>query len=104
MPDVVVGHEHGAALAEALVATDVIAVPMGVDDEADGGFGEGAHRCHDAFGEGGKLIVDGLERGFYSENYDLSLEPLGCIMLVNFAFVMLGISRERVFNTKLRRS
>ena len=52
----------------------------------------------------GKLIVDGLERGFYSENYHLILEPLGCLMLVSFAFVMLGISLERVFSTKLRRS
>ncbi len=50
----------------------------------------------------GKLIVDGLERGFYSENYHLILEPLGCLMLVGFAFVMLGVSLERVFNTKLR--
>ena len=52
----------------------------------------------------GKLIVDGLERGFYSKNYHLILKPLGCLMLVSFAFVMLGISLERVFSTKFERS
>ena len=52
----------------------------------------------------GKLIVDGLERGFHSENYHLILEPLGCLMLVGFAFVMLGISLERVLNLKVEQS
>mgnify|MGYP006283073383 FL=1 len=46
----------------------------------------------------GKLIVSGFARGIYTTNYHLIFEPLGMLMLVGFAFVLLGISLERLFN------
>jgi peptide/nickel transport system permease protein len=46
----------------------------------------------------GKLIVSGFARGIYTANYHLVFEPLGLLMLVGFAFVMLGISLERIFS------
>ncbi len=46
----------------------------------------------------GKLIVSGFARGIYTANYHLVFEPLGLLMLVGFAFVMLGISLERLFS------
>ncbi len=47
----------------------------------------------------GKLIVEGFARGIYTANYHLVFEPIAFLMLVGSAFVMLGISLKRVFQT-----
>jgi peptide/nickel transport system permease protein len=47
----------------------------------------------------GKLIVNGFARGIYTANYHLVFEPLAFLMLVGFAFVMLGLSLKRIFTT-----
>lgn len=46
----------------------------------------------------GKLIVSGFARGIYTAKYHLVFEPLGLLMLVGIAFVMVGLSLERLFN------
>lgn len=50
----------------------------------------------------GKLIVEGLSRGVHTGDYHLLLEPLGLLMLVAFAFVLLGVALERLFQPRLR--
>jgi len=50
----------------------------------------------------GKLLVDGLSRGTYGGDYHLVLEPVGLLMLVGFAFAMLGFALERIFEPRLR--
>ncbi|MBN1249247.1 MAG: ABC transporter permease subunit [Anaerolineae bacterium] len=49
----------------------------------------------------GKLIAQGLSRNIYTETYHLILEPLGLLLVLSFAFVMLGISLERHTRTRL---
>lgn len=51
----------------------------------------------------GKLMVVGLSRGIYTGDYHLVLWPLGLLLLVGFAFVLLGLSLERVFQPRLRK-
>ena len=50
----------------------------------------------------GKLLVEGLSSDIYRGVYHLLLEPLALLMLVGFAFVLLGISLERIFQPRLR--
>jgi peptide/nickel transport system permease protein len=50
----------------------------------------------------GKLLVDGLSSDIYRGVYHLLLEPLALLFLVGFAFVLLGISLERIFQPRLR--
>ena len=50
----------------------------------------------------GKLLVDGFSSDIYRGVYHLLLEPLALLMLVGFAFVLLGISLERIFQPRLR--
>ncbi len=46
-------------------------------------------------------IAEGLTRNIYAEKHHLILQPLGLLMLLSFAFVMLGISLERRTKTRL---
>ena len=50
----------------------------------------------------GKLLVDGFSSDIYRGVYHLLLEPLALLLLVGFAFVLLGISLERIFQPRLR--
>ncbi len=50
----------------------------------------------------GKLMVEGLSSGIHTGDYHLFLEPLGLLLLVAFAFVLLGAALERVFQPRLR--
>ena len=50
----------------------------------------------------GKLLVEGLSSDIYRGAYHLLLEPLALLLLVGFAFVLLGISLERIFQPRLR--
>jgi peptide/nickel transport system permease protein len=50
----------------------------------------------------GKLIVEGLSQGIHAGHYHLFLEPLGLLLLVGFAFVLLGVALERIFQPRLR--
>jgi peptide/nickel transport system permease protein len=50
----------------------------------------------------GKLLVEGLSSDIYRGVYHLLLEPLALLLLVGFAFVLLGISLERIFQPRLR--
>jgi len=49
----------------------------------------------------GKLIAEGLTRNIYAEKHHLILQPLALLMLLSFAFVMLGISLERRTKSRL---
>jgi peptide/nickel transport system permease protein len=50
----------------------------------------------------GKLLVEGFSSDIYRGVYHLLLEPLALLLLVGFAFVLLGISLERIFQPRLR--
>jgi len=50
----------------------------------------------------GKVMVEGLSHGIHAGHYHLFLEPLGLLLLVAFAFVLLGSSLERIFHPRLR--
>ena len=50
----------------------------------------------------GKLLVEGFSSDIYGGVYHLVLEPLALLLLVGFAFVLLGISLERIFQPRLR--
>jgi len=50
----------------------------------------------------GKLLVEGFSSDIYRGVYHLFLEPLALLLLVGFAFVLLGISLERIFQPRLR--
>jgi peptide/nickel transport system permease protein len=50
----------------------------------------------------GKLIVEGLSRGIHTGEYHLVLEPLSLLFLVGFAFVLMGVALERIFQPRLR--
>ena len=52
------GEDHGAALAEILVSAGMVAMPMSVDDEADGIAVERRDRGGDLVGQRRELIVD----------------------------------------------
>ena len=52
------GDDDGAARADILVPAGMVAVPVGVDDEAVGSGSTRPHRGDDPVGEGGELIVD----------------------------------------------
>ncbi len=52
----------------------------------------------------GKLVVAALSYGIHSGAYHLVLASLGLLMLTGFAFALLGLSLERVFEPRLRRS
>ena len=56
--DIVVGDDHRAGAAEILVPAGMIAMPVGVDDEADRIGIERAHRGEDPLGQRRILIVD----------------------------------------------
>jgi peptide/nickel transport system permease protein len=51
----------------------------------------------------GKLIVDALDHGTYSGDYHLVLLPAGLLLLTGFAFAMVGMSLERIFEPRLRK-
>lgn len=50
----------------------------------------------------GKLLVDGFSSDIYRGVYHLLLEPLALLLLVGFAFVLLGVSLEKIFQPRLR--
>ncbi len=50
----------------------------------------------------GKLIVDALDHGTYSGDYHLVLLPASLLLLTGFAFAMVGMSLERIFEPRLR--
>jgi len=50
----------------------------------------------------GKLMVEGLSHGIHAGHHHLFLEPLSLLLLVAFAFVLLGASLERIFQPRLR--
>jgi peptide/nickel transport system permease protein len=50
----------------------------------------------------GKLLVDGISSDIFRGVYHLLLEPLSLLFLVGFAFVLLGISLEKIFQPRLR--
>ncbi len=58
VPDVVVGDDQGALAAQVLVAAGVIAVPVGVEHEADRPGLDRRHRRLDLLGQRRELIVD----------------------------------------------
>lgn len=51
----------------------------------------------------GKLLVEGFSSSIYSGYYHIILEPLALLLLLGFAFVLLGISLERIFQPRLRK-
>ena len=57
-PDIVVGDDDGAGAAEILVPAAMVAMPVGVDDEAHRIGIDRAHRGEDALGQRRKLVVD----------------------------------------------
>ncbi|MGB4871702.1 MAG: ABC transporter permease subunit, partial [Candidatus Promineifilaceae bacterium] len=50
----------------------------------------------------GKLVVDALSSGVYREAYHLVLAPFLLLFLVGFAFAMVGLALERIFDPRLR--
>jgi len=46
--------------------------------------------------------MDGLQKGIQKGAYYLSLEPTFLLLLTGYAFLLLGISLERVFEPRLR--
>lgn len=50
----------------------------------------------------GKLVVDGLSRGIHTGELHTLLQPLGLLLLIAFAFVLVGVALERVFEPRLR--
>jgi peptide/nickel transport system permease protein len=51
----------------------------------------------------GKLIEAGITHGLYTGAYHMLLEPVSLLLLVGLAFVMLSLSLERMFQSRLRR-
>lgn len=52
----------------------------------------------------GKLVVAALSYGVHSDAAHLVIAPLGLLFLTGFAFAMVGLALERVFEPRLRRS
>lgn len=50
----------------------------------------------------GQLVMDGLGDGLQQGAFHLALEPAFLLMLTGYAFLLLGISLERVFEPRLR--
>jgi peptide/nickel transport system permease protein len=50
----------------------------------------------------GKLIEAGISHGLYTGASHMVLEPLGLLLLVGLAFVMLGRALEHIFQSRLR--
>ncbi|WP_420645285.1 ABC transporter permease subunit [Candidatus Leptofilum sp.] len=50
----------------------------------------------------GKLVVEALSYGVYTNATHLVVVPLGLLFLTGFAFAMLGIGLERIFEPRLR--
>ncbi|MBN2146853.1 MAG: ABC transporter permease subunit [Anaerolineales bacterium] len=50
----------------------------------------------------GQLILDGLTTGIHQGAYHLFLEPAFFLMLTGYAFLLLGISLERILEPRLR--
>lgn len=50
----------------------------------------------------GKLIEAGISHGLYTGATHMILEPLGLLLLVGLAFVMLGRALEHIFQSRLR--
>ena len=50
----------------------------------------------------GKLVANALEYGVYRQAYHLVLIPLGLLLLTGFAFAMVGIALEKIFEPRLR--
>lgn len=50
----------------------------------------------------GKLVIEALSRGPIVGNYYLILQPIGLLLLVGFAFAMLGLSLERILKAQGR--
>jgi ABC-type dipeptide/oligopeptide/nickel transport system permease subunit len=46
--------------------------------------------------------MDGLENGIQQGGIHLALEPAFLLLLTGYAFLLLGISLERVFEPRLR--
>jgi len=50
----------------------------------------------------GQLVMDGLQNGIQQGAMHLALEPAFLLLLTGYAFLLLGISLERVFEPRLR--
>ncbi|MBN2145856.1 MAG: ABC transporter permease subunit [Anaerolineales bacterium] len=50
----------------------------------------------------GQLVLDGLDNGINQGAYHLALEPAFLLLLTGYAFLLLGMSLERVFEPRLR--
>ena len=50
----------------------------------------------------GKLVVDALSSGVYRQAYHLVLAPFILLFLVGFAFALVGLALERIFDPRLR--
>jgi peptide/nickel transport system permease protein len=50
----------------------------------------------------GRLIREGINEGALTDAYHWVLEPAGLLLLVGFAFLMVGFALERIFNPRLR--
>jgi peptide/nickel transport system permease protein len=50
----------------------------------------------------GQLVMDGLQHGIQQGAIHLALEPAFLLLLTGYAFLLLGISLERVFEPRLR--
>jgi peptide/nickel transport system permease protein len=50
----------------------------------------------------GKLIEAGISHGLYTGAYHMLLEPLSLLLLLGFAFVMVSLALERIFQSRLR--
>lgn len=51
----------------------------------------------------GKLVANALEYGVYRQAYHLVLIPLGLLLLTGFAFALVGMALEKVFEPRLRK-
>jgi peptide/nickel transport system permease protein len=50
----------------------------------------------------GKLIVEGFSHGIHAGHYHVFLEPLVFLFIVAFAFMLLGVALEGIFQPRLR--
>jgi peptide/nickel transport system permease protein len=50
----------------------------------------------------GKLLVEALSSSVYHESYHAVLAPFVLLFLVGFAFAMIGLALERIFDPRLR--
>lgn len=52
----------------------------------------------------GKLIVEGLSRGIHTGELHVLLQPLGLLLLIAIAFILVGVALELVFEPRLRKN